>query len=398
MKIKVLKTEEEYQKALDHLEGLMDAAPESPEEESLDLLSLLIEKYEEEHYPIDLPDPIEAIKFRMEQQGLTRNDMRRYLGSQSKVSEVLNYKRTLSLSMIRSLNEGLGIPAEVLLKEPGKEIKESQYNCQDFPFTDMFNRGYFENFQGTLYQAKEYCEELLTKFFSVFGEDIPEQVYCRYSDKEIDQNALMVWHAKILQMISLESLPAFSKDILSETFFKEVISLSFLSNGPQLVKEFLNKKGIHFVILGHFPKTYLDGACFKSPNGSPVIGLSLRYDRLDNYWFTLAHELAHLYLHLDGDNIAFFDDTDQDKNKIGGSREKEADDFALEILIPNDVWKDVSGDMLKTSDPQEINSLANRLSLSPSIIAGRIRWERNNFFIFNDLIGKGSLRSQLVSN
>ncbi len=397
MKIKVIKTEEEYEKALKHLESLMDAAVESPEEEKLDLLSLLINNFEEEHYAIDLPDPIEAIKFRMDQQGLSQKDMQKYLGSQSKVSEVLNYKRPLSLPMIRSLNEGLGIPAEVLVQEPGKGIPDEKYSLSDYPFTVMFKRGYFKGFQGTLYKAKDYSETLMNELFSVFSEDLPEHVYCRYSDKEIDKNALMAWHARALHMISVESVPKFSRDILSKTFFKEVISLSFLSNGPQLVKEFLNKKGIHFIILEHLPKTYLDGACFKSPDGSPVIGLTLRYDRLDNFWFTLAHELAHLYLHLDDGNKAFFDDTDQDKNKIKRSCESEADKFALEILIPNNIWKDVSNGILNDPDPQDIIEIANRLSVSPSILAGRVRWEKNNFFILNDLLGNGSLRSQLIT-
>jgi HTH-type transcriptional regulator/antitoxin HigA len=119
MDMKIIKNEAEYEAALTRIEGLMDADPDSPEKEELELLALLVEKYEGEHYPIDLPDPIEAIKFRMAQEGLKPKDMVAYLGSQSKVSEVLNYKRPLSLTMMRALNQGLGIPAEVLLQDPG---------------------------------------------------------------------------------------------------------------------------------------------------------------------------------------------------------------------------------------------------------------------------------------
>jgi antitoxin component HigA of HigAB toxin-antitoxin module len=97
-------------------DGVPSRAPQEEE-----LLVLLVEKYEAEHYPIDLPDPVEAIKFRMEQEGLEPKDLIPYLGSQSKVSEVLNYKRPLSLSMIRSLQEGLGIPAEVLIQRPARD-------------------------------------------------------------------------------------------------------------------------------------------------------------------------------------------------------------------------------------------------------------------------------------
>jgi HTH-type transcriptional regulator / antitoxin HigA len=118
MKAKVIKTEAEYEESLAYLKTLMDASPGSVEGEQLELFALLVENFEDEHYPIDPPDPIEAIKFRMEQQGLTRKDMQAYLGSKSKVSEVLNKKRPLSLSMIRALHKGLGIPAEVLIGEP----------------------------------------------------------------------------------------------------------------------------------------------------------------------------------------------------------------------------------------------------------------------------------------
>jgi HTH-type transcriptional regulator / antitoxin HigA len=99
----------------------MDARPGSAEFDELELLTLLIENYEEAHYPIDFPDPVEAIKFRMEQQGLSPKDMIPYLGSQSKVSEVLNHKRPLSLAMIRALSQGLDIPIEVLVRRPDKE-------------------------------------------------------------------------------------------------------------------------------------------------------------------------------------------------------------------------------------------------------------------------------------
>ena len=143
MDVRIIKTEAEYESALEAIESLMEAEPGSLEEERLELLSLLVEKYEDERYPIAMPDPVEAIKFRMEQEGLSRKDMIQYLGSQSKVSEVLNYKRPLSLSMIRALNEGLDIPAEVLLQpvaqddhviDPDEQIDELTadiyFNCK----------------------------------------------------------------------------------------------------------------------------------------------------------------------------------------------------------------------------------------------------------------------------
>lgn len=112
---KLLKTEEDYKAALARIDELFDSRPGTPEADEMELLVALVEIYEKEHYPIDSPDPIAAIKFRMEQEGLTNADMVAYLGSKSKVSEIFSGKRNLSLAMIRRLIEGLHIPAEVLI-------------------------------------------------------------------------------------------------------------------------------------------------------------------------------------------------------------------------------------------------------------------------------------------
>jgi len=119
MKPKIIKTAKDYDRALARVEKLMDLDPDkkSVEFDELELLVLLVKQYEDQEFPMDLPDPITAIKFRMDQGGMTRKDMIPFLGSASKVSEILNGKRSLSLTMIRKLSE-LGIPAEVLLQQP----------------------------------------------------------------------------------------------------------------------------------------------------------------------------------------------------------------------------------------------------------------------------------------
>jgi HTH-type transcriptional regulator/antitoxin HigA len=117
MQLKVIKTEKQYQEALKRLEKIFDSKKGSKTADELELLSLLIEKYENEKSPIDLPDPIEAIKFRMEQLGYKQKDLAEAIGLKSRVSEILNRKRKLTLDMIRKLNVTLGIPTEVLLRE-----------------------------------------------------------------------------------------------------------------------------------------------------------------------------------------------------------------------------------------------------------------------------------------
>ena len=117
MELKPIKTESEYQQALQRIEELFMAQPNTKEGDELDILGMLIEHYEEEHFPIEMPQPIEAIKFRMEQMGLVQQDLTKIIGSKSRASEILHQKRPLSLRQIRLLHKELHIPAEVLLKE-----------------------------------------------------------------------------------------------------------------------------------------------------------------------------------------------------------------------------------------------------------------------------------------
>jgi HTH-type transcriptional regulator/antitoxin HigA len=114
--LRPIRSEADYEAAVAEIERLWGAKAGTPEGDRLDVLATLVDAYEAEHDPIDPPDPIEAIRFRMEQQGLTRKDLERILGSRIRVSEILNRKRGLSIAMIRRLHETLGIPAEVLIR------------------------------------------------------------------------------------------------------------------------------------------------------------------------------------------------------------------------------------------------------------------------------------------
>ena len=116
MTLKLLKTKKDYQAALDRLEIIFDAKPGTSQGDELEVLGILIDKYEQEHYPINFPDPIEAIKFRMEQLGYNQSDLADVVGLKSRASEILNRKRKLSLEMIRQIHDRLNIPTEVLIQ------------------------------------------------------------------------------------------------------------------------------------------------------------------------------------------------------------------------------------------------------------------------------------------
>ena len=116
MEIKPIKTEADYQAALEEIHRLFDAAPDTPEGDRLEVLATLVEAYEDRHYNIPLPGPIEAVLYYMESRGLSRRDLEPYIGSRARVSEILNRKRLLSIGMIRRLHTGLGIPADILIQ------------------------------------------------------------------------------------------------------------------------------------------------------------------------------------------------------------------------------------------------------------------------------------------
>lgn len=118
MDIRPIKTDADYRAALNDIENLMMAEPDTVEGEKLDILVTLVEAYEAKHFPIDLPDPVEAIKFEMERKGLTVKDLEPMIGKSNRVYEILNHKRSLTLKMIWKLHEELGIPAESLIKPP----------------------------------------------------------------------------------------------------------------------------------------------------------------------------------------------------------------------------------------------------------------------------------------
>jgi len=399
MRPKVIKTEADYEAALARLDELLDAEPGTAEGDEFELWATLISAYEEEAFPVDLPDPISAIRFRMEQAGLKQADLVPFIGSASRVSEVLNGKRKLSLSMIRKLHSGLGLPAEVLLQKPGASMpaEHPKIDWQRFPIAEMYRRGWFEGFTGTLSEAKEKAEELIAPL--IFPDGLEEgsiPCFLRKSiraDAEMDDYALSAWCARVLAKAREQRLPAYRSGTVTKSFCRELAHFSCLGDGPALAKEFLNQSGIHLITERHLPKTHLDGASFWTSSNRPVVALTLRYERLDNFWFTLCHELAHISLHLERDHDnAFVDDL-----KAHGSNtpETEADTFAADCLIPGSRWN-ASG-LRSNWSASAVVDFASKLRIHPAIVAGRIRRERDNYRILSQLVGKGEVRRHFES-
>ena len=394
MPAKVIKNDREYDVALERIEALMDAAPNTPQGDELELLSTLVDLYEQKQFPIDLPDPIEAIRFRMEQAGLKQQDLVPYIGSRSKVSEILSGRRTLSLKMIRALHEGMGIPAEVLLREPGGIIPDKFPNleCEKFPLREMVRRGWIAVGVHSKAELKDRAEELTRAFLRGLQGCCmqPGRLAARQhlrSGSEMDRYALMAWCVRVATLARDQPVSEYRSGTINAEFMLRLVNLSYMRTGPRLAQEFLTKNGIHMVVLRHLPKTHLDGAAMMLTSGNPVVALTVRHDRLDNFWFTLCHELGHVALHFDNEKDAcFVDDLDLDAE----GREKEADEFAQDALIPSDAWQTSPARIEQT--PLAVRSLAALLKVHPAVIAGRIRREQKNYRLLTPLVGQRGVR------
>lgn len=398
--VRVIKTQRDYDAAIVRLSSLMDEelASGSNAEAELELLALVIESYERSKIQPIIPDPIEAIQFRMDQQQLSKKDLVPYMGSLSKVSEVMSRKRPLSLSMIRKLHTGLGISAEVLIGGSEDEdvdlSSEPQYNYAKFPLQEMWERGHFADFKGGIKQIREYAEDLVRKFMrgaigGMAGPALLRAPLHQSGSRVMDEHALLIWRICVLKKArALKLATQYKEGIITEEWLRDLAKLSRFEKGPRLAQEFLADHGIPLIIERHFEKTYLDGAAMLDDR-TPIVALSLRHDRMDNFWFALMHELVHVQKHLRGSHPFIADNLD---DKTRSSREEhEADQGARDALIPATEWQKSAVKIVHS--PENAIALADKLRINPAIVAGRVRFEKNNWRLLNGLLGaKGEVR------
>lgn len=390
---RVIKDAAEYERALAEIERFVarDPAPGTPDGDRLELLALLIENYETRLAPARLPDPVEAIRFRMEQQGLTQRDLVPFIGSRSKVSEVLSGKRPLTLSMIRALHRGLGIPAEPLLQEhTTDELEPSDIEWDRFPIREMVARGWVKG----LSTVEPYePEDVMRRFMRPLG--VKQAIPALYkktkvrAGRALDKYALAAWTVRIVIRSAEKRVHVrYKLGTVTDAFMREVAQLSWSARGPLLAEEFLERHGIALVIERHLSRTRLDGAAILPEVDRPLIGLTIRHDRVDNFWHCLMHELAHVALHLRVAGEGFYDDLDTED--LDDQREREADDMAREALVPSMMWNESPARSLRS--PEAAQHLAEKLRIHPAIVAGRMRYEAKNYRILTQLVGGGEVR------
>ncbi|MEZ5289827.1 MAG: hypothetical protein R2745_01965 [Vicinamibacterales bacterium] len=396
--IKALRSDPDYTAALARIDELMDAVPGTPEADELEVLADLVEHYEEKHLEMGYPSATAAIEFRLEQAGLSHRDLIPFLGSRAKVSEVMSGKRPLTMPMARALHEHLGIPAGVLLQQPGADFAdefESIDWCR-FPVGAMAKLGWIPRSRNLSAKAEELVRGLVDKAGgpSVACAPLFRKGRQARSNAKTDPYALRAWCWKVLANAVGDRPPVpYRSGTITLEFLRQVAQLSWMEEGPRLAVELLAKHGVPLVVVPHLPKTYLDGAALALADGSPVIGLTLRYDRIDNFWFCLLHELAHVGRHMDVDGqTVFVDDLSlRDLEGRGDDpRELQADEWAEEALVPRAAWE--SSAVRENPTAMSVMNLANALRVHPAIVAGRIRHEQRNYRLLSQFVGAGEVR------
>jgi HTH-type transcriptional regulator/antitoxin HigA len=390
MELRVIRDESQYAALLEEAKelALSDPAKGEPAADRLEVISLLLQKYEESRFFIDQPDPIDAIVYRLAELGLKQKDFAEIIGSRSRASEVLARKRPLTLDMIRTIHERLRIPADILIGASRSESTNTEVEWGKFPIKEMQKRGWLD----ADLAAGMSGEDLIRSFFSrtsVSSAPVLLRRSLAGGAASSDHYALYAWIARVLIRARELKRPEvrYVSGSITDEFLQQLAKLSRSDQGPLLAQEFLAMKGVVLVIEPHLPKTHLDGAAMLDEDGTPVVGLTLRRDQRDYFWFTLMHELVHVQRHLGRQGQAFVDDTDSENDD---KLETEANILAAEAFIPRHLWK--SSDAYRVRRADAINALANSLMIHPSIVAGRIRRETGNYRILKEFFAPGNLK------
>ncbi|TSD83637.1 ImmA/IrrE family metallo-endopeptidase [Mycobacterium sp. KBS0706] len=380
MTVRPIRTDDDYQSALNRAAVLFGRTSER-ERDELEVLQALIEKWERSERSIEAATPAQAIKFRMAQTGLSPRDLIPYLGSKSRVSEILNGQRQPTVDQIRALHQHLGIPVASLIGSFKHEPAAGPSS------TSMAAEGKLRRLG--LMKAKEN----LAGFLSRSKASAPAVAMLRKTRTErtnakTDMAALEAWCAAAL--VRAEAVSTMKKKISDpEKSARQLAQLSILPDWPDQIRSALQRIGVILIILEHLPGTFLDGAAMRRGDGVPVIALTLRHDRLDNFWFTLLHEFAHVVCHLSPERQVILDDLDVASSE---SIEAEADTFARNALIPPALWKRID----KDSSTEKVLEAAEKAGVHPAIAAGRWRFEHSDYRRFSKLIGRGEVKAALM--
>jgi len=320
--------------------------------------------------------------------------------SQRKLAEVIGLKEqqiqkyeaeeyaTANIIRIAEIAKGLGLNiSEVAEFKEVSSSKNLNLDWNKFPIKSMYIRNWLD-YSGTLEMAIVKNEELAKEFVeNCFNKSIYAAARKRVpTGSSSDIYALIAWQCRLIKLAKKKKSKQFNRKTLSDLWFKELRSISLEVNGPKNAVEYLEDAGIRTVVVPHLSSTYLDGAILLLSDG-PVLGMTLRYDRLDNFWFVLFHELMHIK------NNTFKKCNDiilEDIEDLNDSVEKNIDEYAGEMLIQSKQWETALARFVRSKD--SIEAFAKEIGVNPAVVAGKIRREANNYTLLNDMVGQGQVR------
>lgn len=382
MKIAPIRSSETYDDTLRRASSLMSKTDARSLDE-LEVLQALIERWERSQFELPRVTAIDAIRFRMVQQRLLPRDLEPYIGSRARVSEVLSGSRPLSIDMIRALNRHLGIPAASLIAPPAPPPLRKRQQPSLAAIQKLRSFG--------VMKGRETIDQFIDRILpSDWQAALLRKTRTERTNAKTDLAALDAWCAAVIAKADAIKIPARKSKAVDAAWGVELARLSVHPDGPARVPRLLKTFGIGFVVLEHLPGTYLDGAALRRTDGRPVIAVTLRYDRLDNFWFTVLHEFCHVARHLSANRPVICDDLEV---KTSDDIEEEADKFAQDALIPPKIWKQCRSPDL---DSEAVMAIASAAAVHPAVVAGRWQRENKDYRRFSKLLGRGEPTAQLA--
>lgn len=341
----------------------------------------------------DLPDIL--IRARIAR-GMTQKDLGAFLGIKEQQIQRYEAERYRSASLERLIEVGGALDVEI--RGEAALIGDGRFKSVDpsvwtsFPITEMYKRGWFEDFSGSLAEAKKAAPQLVPNFLAATGADYIMPAMHRKSVRtkgKILEAAFTAWEARVRSLAEQNPPEAeFDPASINDEWIEALRAMSVEPDGVSRTVDHLRDIGISLIVERHLPGTLLDGAALCSTRKRAIVAMTLRHDRLDNFWFTLFHELGHLKLHVGiGQFAAIFDDTEAPADS---EVEDEADLFAQEALIPAAQWTLAASRFARTERSVLVD--AKRFGVGPAVIAGRIRRETRNYTLLSSLVGPGEVR------
>ena len=378
MTISPIRTQDAYEAGRRRAAALAEKMDQASKDE-FEVLCAVLEAFERDKVDLPAPEPLEAIRFRMRQAGLKPRDLEPFIGSRARVSEVLSGSRPLTLDMMRALHRHLGIPAASLLADAqtGKIASAA-------PSTAALNK---LRLLGAMRAGEAFSAFLARAFQAPAREALLRKSRTLRTNAKTDQGALVGWCAAVMlhaDTVAKPTAPLVRRNAAAAAA-RGLAELSALPDGLSRVRDALSGLGMVLIVMEHLPGTYLDGAAMLRSDGVPIIALTLRHDRLDNFWFTLLHEFCHASRHLRSGTTLILDDLDL---KGSDDIEAEADAFAQQALIPPEIWSHATAEMQQ----EAVVEIAAEAKIHPAIVAGRWQREHGDYRRFSRMLGRGEVR------